>query len=55
LFAKAVFHSEDQFGKRYTVDIEIEGISGNSKAIVRTGWLVPEASTDAHLITIYIK
>jgi len=34
------FHSEDYYGKRYTVDVEIKGIN-DTKGIVRTGWFVP--------------
>lgn len=54
LHAEAFFHSEDQFGKRYTVDVEIEGIIENKQATVRTGWLVPDRSNKAHLVTLYV-
>lgn len=53
LHADASFHSEDVFGKRYTVDLMIEGTAGQ-QAKVRTGWLVPVENDKAYLITIYI-
>ena len=52
--AEAVYHSEDQFGKRYSVDVTVEGIQGQ-QAIVRTGWLVPPESKTAYLATLYVK
>ena len=52
--AETVFHSEDRFGKRYSVDIEIEG-NNRQRAIVRTGWLVPDNKDEAYLVTIYVK
>ena len=52
--ADAVFHSEDRFGKRYAVDLEIEGNNGH-QAIVRTGWLVADGNNEAYLVTIYVK
>ncbi|NOQ36791.1 MAG: hypothetical protein GQ569_13005 [Methylococcaceae bacterium] len=54
LQAEITFHSEDQFGKRYTAEIEIQGIEGQ-KEIVKTGWLIGLNSTEAHLTTLYIK
>lgn len=54
LEAEAVFHSEDEFGKRYFVDILVEGIEGQ-QAIARIGWLVPPKANMAHLVTLYVK
>jgi hypothetical protein len=54
LQAEAVFHSEDEFGKRYVVDLLIEGTQGQ-KASVRTGWLVSSIDNKAHLVTLFIK
>ena len=54
LHADATFHSEDKYGKRYTVDLLIEGTKGQ-QAIVRTGWLVSSEDDKAHLVTIYVK
>ncbi len=36
IHAEATFHSEDEFGKRYRADIEVEGIAGQ-RATIRTG------------------
>ncbi len=55
LQTEAIFHSEDQFGKRYTLDIEVEGIRERSKAIVRTGWFIPIDEKEVHLATLYVK
>ena len=54
LHAEAFFHSEDQFGKRYTVDVEVRGIKEGQQATVRTGWLVPVGVNTAHLVTLYV-
>lgn len=54
LNAEAMFHSEDKHGKRYTVDISVDGTEGR-QAIVRTGWFVPTGTNEAHLVTLYIK
>jgi filamentous hemagglutinin len=53
LYGDALFHSEDVFGKRYTVDLMIEGTAGQ-QAKVRTGWLVPVENDNAYLVTIYL-
>lgn len=50
LAAEAIFHSEDEFGQRYTVDILIRGTE-ERQAVVRTGWLIPPGSSEARLIT----
>jgi filamentous hemagglutinin len=52
--AEAVFHSEDEFGKRYEVDVLVEGIAGQ-QATVRTGWLILSGTYDAHLVTLYVR
>ncbi|MCB0213042.1 MAG: hypothetical protein KDJ52_27110 [Anaerolineae bacterium] len=54
LDAEAVYHSEDNFGKRYSVDVTVEGIQGQ-QAVVRTGWLVPPKRDIAYLTTLYVK
>jgi len=54
LGSKATFHSEDEFGRRYTVDLSIQGTEGR-QAIVRTGWLVPPDGEEARLVTLYVK
>jgi filamentous hemagglutinin len=54
LQAEATFHSKDEFGKRYTVDVLVEGMEGQ-QATIRTGWLVPAGTNEAHLVTLYVK
>mgnify|MGYP001182394427 CR=1 FL=1 len=54
LHAEAIYRSEDHFGKRYSVDVTVEGIQGQ-QAVVRTGWLVPPNSDIAYLATLYVK
>ncbi len=51
---EATFHSEDEFGQRYTVDLLVQGAAGR-KAIVRTGWLVYPDLNEARLITLYVR
>ena len=54
LSVETTAHSEeDQYGKRYTVELLIEGMEGQQE-IVRTGWLVPSDSREAHLVTLYV-
>jgi len=54
LESEATFHSEDEFGQRYTVDLLIRGTEGR-QAIVRTGWLVSLDADEAHLITLFVR
>jgi hypothetical protein len=54
LETEITFHSEDEFGKRYTAEIEIQGTAGQ-KEIVKTGWLIEHNFKTAHLTTLYIK
>lgn len=51
---EATFHSEDEFGRRYTVDMLILGTE-ERQAIVRTGWLVSPGADEARLVTLYAK
>jgi len=53
LSAETTAHNEDQYGKRYTVDLLIEGMEGQQE-IVRTGWLVQTDVREAHLVTLYV-
>ncbi len=52
--AEVSFHSEDKFGKRYTTDILVNGTEGRN-AVVRTGWIIPPESAEAHLVTLYVR
>lgn len=54
LEGEATFHSEDKFGRRYTVDLPILGTEGR-QAIVCTGWLVPPDVDEARLVTLYVR
>ena len=54
LQANATLHSDDKFGRRYTVDLLVEEKEGQ-QAMVRTGWLVSDAADKAQLVTIYVK
>jgi hypothetical protein len=48
-----LFQKEDKWGKRYTVDILVEGING-ATANVRTGWIVDQQHGPARMTTIFI-
>lgn len=50
---EVTLHSEDAFGRRYTVDLLISGTEGR-QAVVRTGWLVSLGDDEARLVTLYI-
>jgi len=52
--SEAVVGKLDQYGQRYTVDMNITGPNGSSK-IVRTGWIIKLGSTIPELTTIYVK
>jgi len=54
LEAEAVFHSEDEFGRRYTVDLSVQGTAGR-EGVVRTGWFVPHGEDEARLVTLYVR
>jgi hypothetical protein len=54
LQAEINFHSEDDFGRRYTADITVQGTE-DRRAVVRTGWLVSHEMKEAHLVTLYVK
>jgi hypothetical protein len=54
LDADAIPQNEDQFGMRYQIDLQIQGIEAEQIEIVRTGWLIPPNSKQARLITLYI-
>ncbi|WP_462267836.1 DUF6883 domain-containing protein [Desulfobacter sp.] len=51
--SEVVFHSQDNFGKRYIADIYVQGTEGR-QAPVRTGWIIYPDTKDAHLVTLYI-
>lgn len=52
--SKIILGKLDQYGQRYTVDMSIAGLNGNT-AIVRTGWILKIGSTTPELTTLYIK
>jgi hypothetical protein len=54
LEGQATFHSQDEFGQRYTVDLAVLGVEGQ-QAVVRTGWFVPRGEDQAHLVTLYVR
>ena len=53
LQAEITYHSEDQYGKRYTVELLIEGTETQQER-VKTGWLIPKDAREAHLVTLYV-
>jgi len=38
-YHEAIVHEEDEYGKRYTVQVEITGPNGRT-AVVLTGWII---------------
>ena len=43
----------DEYGQRYTVDIEIE--NNFKKAVIRTSWIIKRNETRPRLTTCYVK
>lgn len=43
----------DQYGRRYTVDIEID--NKDLRAVVRTGWIIKRNQIQPGLTTCYVK
>ena len=54
LHSEATFHSEDELGRRYTVDMTVHGTEGRT-GVVRTAWLVPPGADEARLITLWVR
>jgi hypothetical protein len=52
--SEAVLGKLEEYGQRYTVDMQITGPNGNT-ATVRTGWIIKQGSTTPELTTIYVK
>lgn len=53
--AEAIPQQEDQYGRRYQTDLEIQGAQPGQQEIVRIGWIIPPDSKKARLVTVYIK
>jgi hypothetical protein len=51
--APAVAGKLDEYGQRFTVDIEVTGPKGT--AVVRTGWIVKPGSPNPSLTTLFVK
>ena len=52
--SKIILGRFDEYGQRYTVDINIQGSNGKN-AIVRTGWIIKTNSDIPELTTLYVK
>ena len=52
--SEAVMGRSDQFGQRFTVDMQITGPNGNT-ATVRTGWIIDTGSNAPRLTTMYVR
>ncbi|ANB61824.1 DUF6883 domain-containing protein [Anoxybacteroides amylolyticum] len=52
--SEAVLGKADQYGQRYTVDMQITGPNGNTTT-VRTGWILKPGSDAPEMTTIYVK
>lgn len=53
LNAEITIRDENKYGRRYQVDVLIDGANG-AQVTVRTGWIVAAASTAAQLTTLYV-
>ncbi|MED0761594.1 hypothetical protein P4S93_12555, partial [Aneurinibacillus thermoaerophilus] len=52
--SEAILGKADQYGQRYTVDMQITGPNGNTTT-VRTGWIIKPGSDVPEMTTIYVK
>lgn len=52
--AEVHFRGQDEFGRRYVADLQIQGPAGQ-RATVRTGWFVPEGKNEVRLVTLWVK
>lgn len=52
--SESVLGKVDQYGQRYTVDMQITGTNANTTT-VRTGWILKPDSTIPEMTTIYVK
>jgi hypothetical protein len=55
LDAEVILGENDEFGQRYTMDMEIVGMRAMQKEVVRLGWIVEPESRVARLITLYVR
>ena len=51
--SEATLGREDQYGKRYTVDIKVRNL--DKEAVVRTGWIIRKDESFPRLTTCYVK
>ena len=51
--SEAISEREDQYGKRYTVDIKIRNL--DKEATIRTGWIIKKSESFPRLTTCYVK
>lgn len=51
--AECVKGDIDEYGQRFTVDVEIE--IDKTKAVVRTGWILKQNETRPVFMTCYVK
>ncbi len=51
--SEAMLGREDQYGKRYTVDMRIRNL--NKEAVIRTGWTIKTGESFPRLTTCYVK
>jgi hypothetical protein len=55
LDAEATLQTTDVHGRRYQVDLEIEGVELGQIETVRTGWIVELKKDIARLVTLYVR
>ncbi len=51
--SEAILGKEDQYGKRYIVDMKIRNL--DNEAVVRTGWIIKKKESFPRLTTCYVK
>ena len=51
--SEAMLGREDQYGKRYTVDMKIRNL--DKEAVIRTAWIIKKSEDFPRLTTCYVK
>ncbi len=51
--SEATLGREDQYGKRYIVDMKIRNL--DKESIIRTGWIIKKGESFPRLTTCYVK
>ncbi|WP_036478515.1 DUF6883 domain-containing protein [Myxosarcina sp. GI1] len=55
LNAEASLQRTDVHGRRYQVDLQVNGVKQGQTEVVRTGWIIEPNTNVARLVTLYVR